>query len=263
MLTHFTSWLREALPWPLLYIYRKTRALPQDFSHIASFITHATTTPTRIRGRMWLVLKCYRISFSVDCPHMEHEMIQVMQAILNTEPHMEGVVVEAGAYKGGSSAKLSLAAALANRTLYIFDSFEGIPEHHEAHGKNIYGGDAHFPAGSYRGSREEVERAIRAYGRLDHCEFVQGWFENTMPHFKKPVTAAYVDVDLQSSTRTCVTHLYPLLTPRAPLFSQDGHLPLIIALLKDATFWKNVLHISPPPITGLGTQKLVKITKPT
>ena len=106
-----------------------------------------------------------------------------------------------------------------------------------------------------------MERAIRAYGRLDHCEFVQGWFENTMPHFKKPVIAAYVDVDLQSSTRTCVTHLYPLLTPRAPLFSQDGHLPLIIALLEDDMFWEQTVGTKKPPLCGIGMRKLVQLRK--
>ena len=50
-----------------------------------------------------------------------------------------------------------------------FDSFEGIPEHREAHGKNIYGGDAYFPPGSYRGSLEEVQKTIGTFGDRTPC----------------------------------------------------------------------------------------------
>ena len=190
---------------------------------------------------------------------MEYEMIRVISAVLNTDPTVPGVIVEAGAYKGGSTAKISLVAAYAKRTLCVFDSFEGLPLNKEDHGKNIYGGDAYFPGGSYAGSLDEVKTAVSKYGDPNACTFVKGWFENTMTQFQEPVAVGYIDVDLVSSTKTCLTYLFPRLIKNGVLFSQDGHLPLIIRLLKDASFWKNEVKTEPPRMEGLGTTKLVEI----
>lgn len=193
---------------------------------------------------------------------MENEMIRVMQAIFDMPPEKSGVIVEAGCFKGGSSAKISLAARAAGRTLYLFDSFDGLPDNREEHGKNIFGGDAHFPQGGFRGALEEVQANLRAYGAIESCSFVKGWFDDTMPHFKEPVIVGFMDVDLRSSTATCLKYLYPLLAPGGVLFSQDGHLPLVIGLLKDDAFWKNELGVARPQMTGLQIAKLVEIRKP-
>jgi O-methyltransferase len=77
------------------------------------------------------------------------------------------------------------------------------------------------------------------------------------------VAAAYVDVDLASSTRTCLRHLYPLLVPGGALFSHDGHLPLVQEVLTDDAFWRDEVGWPRRPIEGLGERKLVVIRKPT
>ncbi len=41
-----------------------------------------------------------------------------------------------------------------------------------------------------------------------------------LPTFKEKVAAVYIDVDLASSTRTCLNHLYPLLERGGVCFSQ-------------------------------------------
>ena len=73
--------------------------------------------------------------------------------------------------------------------------------------------------------------------------------------------AAYLDVDLVSSTRTCIKYLYPLLVPGGVLFSQDGHLPLVVQLLNNESSGDEAGCFR-PPIHGLGTRKLVRIVKP-
>jgi len=193
---------------------------------------------------------------------MENEIIQVISAILSLKPSSEGILVEAGSYKGGSTAKLSLAARITKRKLVVFDSFEGLPKHKEAHGKNIFGGDAYFPPGSYAGSLEEVSNNVKRFGAIEVCQFEKGWFENTLPGFRTPIGVAYIDVDLESSTRTCIKHLYPLLIPDGILFSQDGHLPWVIKILNDGDFWKKEVGFKKPAeIEGLGIKKLVLIKK--
>jgi len=150
--------LRPITPKIILYGYQKLRAFPEDAPYIRSFLFRKTKTPTSFFERFWLIVKCYQISYKVECPHMEHEILEVMAQIFSLAPEVQCAVAEAGSYKGGSGAKLSLAADLAGRRFFLFDSFEGIPSHKEKHSKNIYGGDAYFPPGSYKGSLEEVKK---------------------------------------------------------------------------------------------------------
>jgi O-methyltransferase len=56
-------------------------------------------------------------------------------------------------------------------------------------------------------------------------------------------------------------YLYPLLVPGGAIFSQDGHLPLVLEVLQDPTFWAEEVGVPVPPMEGLGTSKLVAILK--
>ncbi|MGB9608846.1 MAG: TylF/MycF/NovP-related O-methyltransferase [Minisyncoccia bacterium] len=248
------------MPWPIFFFFKKIRALPEDLPAFISFLFEKNKIPIGFYKRLLLILKCYQISYYLDPPHMEGEMIRVISFILSSNAP-EGVIVEAGAYKGASSAKISLAAKLTNRKFYIFDSFEGLPKHNEIHGKNIFGGDAYFPPGSYAGSLDEVKNNIKKYGKIEVCEFVKGWFENTMPNFKEKICSAYIDVDLETSTKTCLKYLYPLLESGGVIFSQDGHLPWVIKVLDDDNFWQKEVGFKKPLMKGLGKKKLVAILK--
>jgi O-methyltransferase len=183
-----------------------------------------------------------------------------VSAILDAPRSPAGVIVEVGGYKGGSTAKMSRATRLAGRRLVVFDSFAGLPEHRERHGRTIFGEETNFYAGQYAGRLQEVQANVGQCGALDVCDWIEGWFENTMSAFHAPVAVAFIDVDLASSTRTCLKYLYPLLVPGG--FSHDGHLPLVLRVLRDDAFWENEIGVGRPPIHGLGHRKLVRITKP-
>jgi O-methyltransferase len=171
--------------------------------------------------------------------------------------------VEAGCFKGGSAAKASIVARLTRRVLFIFDSFDGLPGNDEDHCQNIFGEfiKNRFRQGNYRGEFEEVRNNIMRFGDIDACRFVQGWFEQTLPSFSEPIAALYLDVDLASSTKVCLKHLYPLIVPGGFLYSQDGDLPLVTEVFRDNKFWECEVGISKPAIRGLGQNKMLKITK--
>ena len=95
-----------------------------------------------------------------------------------------------------------------------------------------------------------MKQNIEKYGELRVCKFIKGWFEDTMPQFTKKIAAVYVDVDLASSTKTCLKYLYPLIIPGGVLYSQDND------------FWEKEVGCKKPYIEGLGTQKLIRIIKP-
>lgn len=139
---------------------------------------------------------------------------------------------------------------------------EGIPENQEPHGQDIFGLRAEFEAGKYCGHLDEVVDNVRRFGEVRSCEFVKGWFEDTMPHFHEPIALAFIDVDLASSTRTCLRNLYPLLIPGATIFSHDGHLPLCIPAVDDDRFWEKEVGFPKPALPGVGRKKLLQIAKP-
>ena len=239
----------------------RTNNYRRDAGVILAFLDD-DTMPIDTAARVELVRRYTAISQNVACHHTEEEIFQYARAILATPKAVPGSFVEAGCFKGGGTAKFSLAAKIAGRKLLVLDSFEGIPEHNEPHEKNIFGNSAFFRKGSYKGELEEVKDNVAKYGSVENCEFVKGWFEDTLPAIQEPLAGIYLDVDLAASTRTCLRYLYPRLQEGGVLFSQDGHLPLVIDVFSDERFWEQEVGYPKPHIEGLGTRKLIKILKP-
>lgn len=254
------------LPKPLLkllkYFYRnfnQFRGLLYGFIFFISKDRYLS-----LKQRLSLIKKIYLITKNVSCPHTESQMLSFISAVFSISSNKKGCIVEAGSYKGGSTAKFSIAAKLTNRKLLVFDSFKGLPNNKEAHDRNIFGHSikGQFVGGAFYGTLSEVEETVKKYGELEVCTFIKGWFENTMPNFSEPIAAIYLDVDLASSTRTCLKYLYPLLIPGGVLYSQDGNFPLVIEVFNDNKFWKQEVGCTKPLIKGLGQKKLIKIEKP-
>ncbi len=259
MLFRAKTFLKSNLPRPVYEGLRLAKN-PQDIKSALRFAT-SSELELPVGTRLGVLRRMFLATFSIECPHTQDEVLRFMEAILMLPDSIPGCVIEAGCYKGGSTAKFSLATKLAGRKLKVFDSFEGIPEHEEDHGKNIFGDEAAFPPGSYKGALEEVQSNVERFGDPSVCTYVKGWFDDTLPGFDEPVAAAYLDVDLASSTKTCLKYLYPLLSPGGVLFSQDGHLPLVLDVFRDRSFWEDELGCSPPRLEGLGQSKLIRLSK--
>lgn len=112
--------------------------------------------------------------------------------IMEISPDIPGDIVECGTWKGGSATNLSLVCRIVGRKLKIYDSFEGLPDTkpEETLAKvNV--------KGAFDGALNEVMSNIKQYGAIECCEFVKGWFENTLPQLNSPVLLAFIDVDLE------------------------------------------------------------------
>lgn len=188
--------------------------------------------------KLW-IKRFQDVNRNVEIAHNHSHILQFLLAIFELPESVKGCIVEAGAYKGGGTAKISLAASHLKRDFFVFDSFKGLPENKEPHEKNIKGQSIKgwFEKGNFRGTLEEVKKNVSEYGDLSVCHFVPGWFEDTMQSFKQEIALAYLDVDLAESTRTCLKYLFPLLSCGGAIFSQDGDFPLVINVLRDEKFW--------------------------
>lgn len=262
----FKDRLRPLIPQPVLVARRAVIRGVRGIRRVHEEWPLTTLQLGKLGGldfprRRLLVRRMREAHANVQCAHTHAEMARIVARIFAIPADRRGCIVEAGCFKGGSTAKLSIAAAEAGRKLVVFDSFAGIPDNDEPHELTIFGDQARFGAGAYAGQLDEVVSNVRRYGDLDVCELVPGWFEDTLCTFTEPVAVGFIDVDLASSTRTCLEYLYPRLIPGGVLFSHDGHLPLCIEVLRNDEMWERIGGPR-PVISGLGTEKLVAIEKP-
>jgi len=163
-------------------------------------------------------------------------------------PEVPGVVVECGTWKGGTAANLSLACQIVGRKLVICDSFEGLPPMDQL--------DREAPAyqkGDYCGTFDEVCANITKYGDISCCEFVRGWFRDTLPHFDQEIVMAYLDVDLEASLNTCVLNLWPHLDKDGYIFIDEFVITDYCALFYSERYWKEHFDRTPPGLIGAGS----------
>lgn len=213
--------------------------------------------PLPLPARVEMLRRFVHITNQVRAYHTQAELLEVAQAILRCPSPV--TVVEAGAGSGASTAKLSLAVrAAGGGVLHVFDSFRGLPENDEVHAHQD-GRPIRFRRGAFRGRLSAVQRTVEAHGAPEVCVYHRCWFEETLPGFEARIDVALLDVDLWSSTRTCLVHLFPHLAPGGVLFSQDGHLRTITDRLADPGFWQEDVGIPPPRIDGLGVAKLLRM----
>src|SRR4051812_43158170 len=66
-------------------------------------------------GRVRLAYGFDRISRHIKCEHNQKQMLSICELVLALPFKTDGVIVEAGSFKGGSGAKLSLLAKITNR----------------------------------------------------------------------------------------------------------------------------------------------------
>jgi O-methyltransferase len=223
---------------------------------IVRFKTESFPSSLNERQRETFLARFLAVKNHVLCEHSDLEMLEVAMAILRLPLLNQGVIVEAGVFKGGGTAKLSLVCTAAGRRLVAFDSFQGLPSHEEASPNVLY------PPGVYFGGKDEVINNLKKYGDITTVDLVEGWFEETLPQFKQDVAIAYLDVDLVSSTTLCLRYLWPLLLSGGTIFCHDGHLPEVSKLIHDPEFWMHEFNGPVPKISQVfGQAGFIKIEK--
>lgn len=127
-----------------------------------------------------------------------------------------GDLIEAGVWRGGAS--IFMRAVLkahgeAGRTVFVADSFEGLPLPDEKR-YPADRGDRHHCQPLLRVDLEEVRTNFDRYGLLDEqVQFLPGWFEETLPSAPiERLSLMRLDGDMYSSTIQTLEALYPRLS---------------------------------------------------
>jgi len=196
--------------------------------------------------KQWLGWRMFLNKLRVPTGTSYKSHLAMALKIFETPPDILGDVVECGTWQGGSAVNLSLACKLAGRKLIIYDSFEGLPEGQTEDRQGFY------DTGDYCGTIEDVKRNIERYGAIEVCEFVKGWFNETLPQMDRPVLLAFIDVDLELSLETCVRYIWPNLTEKGYIFI-DEYVGLdYCSIFWSEEYWKRVFNRTPPGLIGSG-----------
>jgi len=205
------------------------------------------------RDRMELVemfrrnCRCIESAMSAD-----YHTVLAME-LLSIPRYTAGDVIECGAFKGASTASLSLLCRIAGRRLVVCDSFEGLPgPGEEVHAAAQPNGWRDYRKGMFFGSLQEVQRNVTKHGDLDVCEFLPGFFAETLPSLTGSFVFAFLDVNLVDSMKDCLRWIWPLMAESGVIYTNDAVHMDIVHLCFDDDWWQEVLHEPAPGLIGSG-----------
>lgn len=136
-----------------------------------------------------------------------------------------GDFIETGVWRGGAAiyarAVMKVNGA-ADRTVWVADSFEGLPKPNAAK-YPADTGDRHFLIPELAISLEQVQANFRAFNLLDdQVQFLKGWFKDSLSKAPiKKLAVARLDGDLYESTMDALVNLYPKLSVGGYLIVDD------------------------------------------
>ena len=170
--------------------------------------------------------------WTMTTPERIFAVIQATRYV--TSNKIPGAIVECGVWKGGSMAAIATTLVQlqdVRRDLYLFDTFEGMPEP-TANDIEYSGKHATQVLREEVGTRcdgaplEEVQRVLFATGYPQNkIHFVRGKVEDTIPESTPDsISLLRLDTDWYESTRHELIHLFPRLSKAGVIIVDDyGH----------------------------------------
>ena len=136
------------------------------------------------------------------------EQLDEVKRLIRTAP-AHGIIVEVGVYKGGSAVQLMEVAKERNQELWLFDTFEGMPEAIEI--------DCH-KVGEFADCSYEVVKNL-----IPDAKIFKGFFPGTWPG-DVAISFAHIDCDQYTSISECIRIFKPIMLPGGIMWFDDyGH----------------------------------------
>lgn len=129
----------------------------------------------------------------------------VLYTLLSQAMHVQGDVWECGVYQGGTAAMMAamLKANCPSKRLYLFDTFEGMPEtdtDRDCHQQGDFADTSLAAVTGYIGHKEV-------------CVFRKGFIPDTFAGLESAQVAfAHIDVDIHKSVLDCLRCIWPKLS---------------------------------------------------
>ncbi len=181
--------------------------------------------------RIGLIRRFLRVDNHVEHAHWPCEIAHITRALFASGAGRKEIMVEAGCWKGGSTAKFSILCKKLDLRLFVYDSFQGVEPSDQ---------DGYDYSGEYGATRDLVANHVSLYGEIDVCTFIAGWFSDTISKnpLSEPIRAVYIDCDLAKGTQEVLTGVMDSLVDDGLLWTQDFHIEPVRRLLHDPKTWE-------------------------
>jgi O-methyltransferase len=197
-----------------------------DYRHLLSLKNISLLNRLRLLGRFIV------IDWHVVHGHIPSQIASICQYLSARPARDREIMIEAGCWNGGSSAKFSIICRMLNYKLHVYDSFQGVEE--------LATKDKEYDfSGEYRAAEAAVRSNLRQYGEISECVIHQGWFKDTIAveALELPVRVAYIDCDLAKGTAEVLAGVMPALVEDGGIFSEDFHIRSVREFLYDPETW--------------------------
>ena len=205
-------------------------------------------------SKLGLLKKMRRNTSQPGSATLFFEHVYIVTRLLSVPKATEGVVGEFGCFNGFSTATLSLACAMTGRRLVVFDSFEGLPEPESTVHNFDTGQRVQYQKGQYAGTLETVRENVTRFGNVAVCEFVKGYFDETLPRRDEAekFVMIFEDADLPQSVKSVLTGAWKKLQPNGTFFSHEARDREVVDLFFDRQWWSDNIGEPAPGFAGSG-----------
>ena len=147
--------------------------------------------------------------------------IKIILDLLAESLELDGDVVEFGCYEGDTSVKMG--KLIRNKKLWLYDSFEGLPEKSDADFSSI--GEA-FKAGELKASKNVLMKRF-LHANLPRPIIKKAWFDELNPEQDVPekISFALLDGDFYESIKTSFALVAPKLINGGVIIVHDYRNP--------------------------------------
>jgi O-methyltransferase len=180
-------------------------------AHMRPFEAHV-----RAKGKDWPL-----VGYSM----IGRKRMDNLQACVETviKDGIPGDLIETGVWRGGAVMLMKAilkAHGVTDRTLWIADSFAGLPKPDSASDGTDYSENKFLAV-----SRRRVQSNFERFGLMDeNVKFLEGWFSDTLPGAPiKQLAILRLDGDLYSSTMDALAALYPKVSKGGFVIVDDFH----------------------------------------
>jgi hypothetical protein len=135
-----------------------------------------------------------------------------LKQMLRLTMHLEGDLVECGAYRGASAYFMCKAHQNTGRQVHLFDSFEGLSEPKPVDGD-------YWTRGALAASQESLVSGLKEFSNY-RC--YPGWIPSRFEEIvQRKISFLHIDVDLFEPTFDSLTFFYPRMLREAVILLDD------------------------------------------
>lgn len=184
---------------------------------------------------------CYTTDMKLLSDQVSEREVQVILRELAATRGVTGDVVEFGCYVGTTSVHLAEALRDTDAKLWLYDSFEGLPEKRP---EDVSPAGEQFRTGELAATKKELVRNLKQ-AHVPMPIIKKGWFSELTTHdMPTQISFAYLDGDYYDSVLQPLRLVWPRLVPGAIVVVDDYVNEALPGAAKAVDEWRNTHRVA-------------------